>query len=161
MELALDVHGQVIATRTGQRLLRHRCQPCCSPLTLRLPRCSPGTAVCGAPAGSARAAGGGNLGSGAPANAGQAGAVVGGVARRHGAPEFRVVNATTSRAAGALEMAPEAGPTVALEAPTHPRPEAESPRAVKAAKLTRLALLLLRRPGKCWRMRARHFIGYR
>ena len=38
---------------------------------------------------SARAAGGGSLGSDTPANAWRAGAVVGGVARHHGAPEFR------------------------------------------------------------------------
>ena len=38
---------------------------------------------------SARAAGGGSLGSDTPANAWRAGADVGGVARRHGAPEFR------------------------------------------------------------------------
>ena len=38
---------------------------------------------------SARAAGGGSLGSDTQANAGRAGAVVGGVVRRHGAVEFR------------------------------------------------------------------------
>ena len=38
---------------------------------------------------SARAACGRSLGSGAPADAGQAGAVASGVVRRHGAPEFR------------------------------------------------------------------------